>query len=110
MDKTKVTKALAAKTLTVERTFNAPKHKVWNAYADKDVFVRWWGPEGWETTVKEFEFKPGGRNLYAMKCVDKNQGDFYGQESWGLMEFESINEPDTFTYNDFFANPDGSKQ
>jgi len=110
MDKTKVTKDLEAKTLTIERTFDAPKEKVWRAYADKDLFMKWWGPEGWETTVKEFAFEPGGRNLYAMKCVDKNQGEFFGQESWGLMEYETINEPDDFTYRDSFANADGTKQ
>jgi uncharacterized protein YndB with AHSA1/START domain len=110
MDKTKVTKDLGAKTLTIERTFDAPKEKVWRAYTDKDVFVQWWGPEGWETIVKEFDFKPGGRNLYGMKCVDKNQGEFFGQESWGLMEYGEVNEPDAFSYKDFFVDPDGTKQ
>jgi uncharacterized protein YndB with AHSA1/START domain len=110
MGQTKVTKDLENNALIIEREFNAPKEKLWNAYADKDLFVQWWGPEGWETTVKEFNFTPGGRNHYCMKCVDQNQGDFFGQESWGLMEFEAIDEPNSITYHDFFANADGSKQ
>jgi len=110
MEKTKVSKDLEAKTLTIERTFDAPKQKVWQAYADKDLFAQWWGPEGWQTTVKDFNFAPGGRNLYCMECVDKNQGDFYGQQSWGLMEFQTIDEPDSFTYQDFFADAEGNKQ
>jgi len=109
MDKTKVTKDLENKTLIIEREFNAPKEKLWQAYADKDTFAKWWGPEGWETTVKEFDFRPGGRNLYAMKCVDKNQGEWFGQESCGLMEYESIDEPDNFVYHDFFADAEGNK-
>lgn len=110
MDKTKVTKDLENKTLTIERTFDAPKSKLWQAYADKDMFVKWWGPEGWDTTVKEFDFKPGGRNHYAMKCVDETQGEWFGQESWGLMEYDSINEPDSFSYRDYFADADGTIQ
>lgn len=108
MDKTKVTKDLETKTLIIERTFAAPKTKLWKAYADKDMFAKWWGPEGWETTVKEFEFKPSGRNHYGMKCVDKDQGEWFGQESWGIMKFESVNEPDGFSYKDYFADADGN--
>jgi uncharacterized protein YndB with AHSA1/START domain len=109
MDKTKVTKDLENKTLVIERTFDAPKAKVWRAYSDKDWFTKWWGPEGWETTVKTFDFKPGGQNHYCMKCVDKNQGEWFGQESWGLMEYGSMSEPDAFTYKDFFSDADGNK-
>ena len=108
MDKTKVTKDLENKTLTVERTFDAPKEKVWRAFTDKDWFEKWWGPEGWETTTKEFHFTPGGRIHYAMKCVDENQGDWFGKESWGLMEVETVDEPHKFTANDFFSNEEGT--
>lgn len=108
MDKTKVTKDLENKTLIIERTFDAPKEKLWRAYADKEWFEKWWGPEGWETTTKEFNFTPGGKIHYGMKCVDKNQGEWFGQESWGLMELESVDEPNTFTTKDFFADENGT--
>jgi uncharacterized protein YndB with AHSA1/START domain len=108
MDKTKVTKDLETKTLTIERTFDAPKDKVWRAYADKDWFERWWGPEGWETTVKEFDFRPGGRVHYCMKCVDENQGEWFGQESWGLMMLEAISEPNSISAQDRFSNAEGT--
>lgn len=110
MNKTKVTKNLAAKTLTIERVFEAPKNKLWRAYADKDWFVQWWGPEGWEATVKEFDFKAGGRNHYCMKCVDENQSEWFGQESWGLMKYESVDEPNGFTYKDYFVDGEANIQ
>ena len=109
MNKVQITKDLEANTLTLSRTFDAPKEKLWRAYADKDWFTQWWGPEGWETTVKEFTFEPGGRNHYCMKCVDQNQGEWFGQESWGLMEFSDINEPASFTYTDYFSDSEGNK-
>lgn len=107
MDKTKVTKDLENKTLIIERTFDAPKEKLWRAYADKEWFEKWWGPEGWETTTKEFNFTPGGKIHYGMKCVDKNQGEWFGQTSWGLMQLESVDEPNTFTTQDFFSDESG---
>lgn len=108
MDKIKVNKDLENKTLTIEREFDAPKEKVWQAYADKKQFESWWGPEGWETTTKEFDFSPGGKIHFGMKCVDKNQVDWYGKESWGMMEIESIDEKNRFTAKDHFADADGN--
>ena len=107
MDKTKVTKDLEAKTLTIERTFAAPVEKLWQAYADKDMFVQWWGPEGWETTVKEFDFRAGGRNHYCMKCVDENQGEWFGKDAWGIMDYKTVDAPSNFTYTDYFSNEAG---
>jgi uncharacterized protein YndB with AHSA1/START domain len=107
MDKTKVTKDFENNTLIVERTFNAPRERVWQAYADPEKFAQWWGPEGFETTVKEFEFKPGGKNHYGMKCVDERQGEWFGKTSWGLMKFESIDAPSSFGYKDYFTDETG---
>lgn len=107
-NKTKVTKDIASKTLIIERSFDAPKEKVWKAYADKAWFEQWWGPEGWQTTTKEFNFVVGGRIHYGMKCVDQNQGEWFGKESWGLMEIQTIDAPNSFSVKDYFCSPDGT--
>lgn len=104
----KVTKDLENKTLTVEAVVNGPKEKVWQFYADKDLFEKWWGPEGWETTAKEFDFRPGGRVHYDMHCVDKAQGEWYNQHSWGIMNIESIDEGNSFVYQDAFSDESGT--
>lgn len=106
---TKVTKDLENKTLTIERAFDGPIDKVWRAYADKEWFEKWWGPEGWETTVKEFDFTPGGRVHYDMKCVDEKQGEWFGQSSWGLMVIETVDAPRSFSYTDYFSDENGSQ-
>ena len=108
MSNVQVTKDLENKTLTIERTFNASKEKLWHAYADKEMFENWWGPEGWETTVKEFDFVPGGKIHYGMKCVDENQGEWFGKESWGLMKLEVVDAPNLFTAQDHFSDPEGT--
>lgn len=108
MGKTKVTKDLENKKLIIEREFDAPKTEVWKAYADQEWFEKWWGPEGWETTTKEFSFIPGGRVHYDMKCVDENQGEWFGKSSWGLMDIKSVEAPNSFTYVDYFSDEDGT--
>ena len=108
MPEVKVNKDLENKTLTISCTFDAPKEKLWKAYADKEWFEKWWGPEGWQTTTKEFNFNVGGKIHYGMKCVDEKQAEWFGQESWGLMEIEELDAPNRFTAKDAFSNPEGS--
>lgn len=107
MNKTKVTKDLENKTITIERSFDAPKELLWQFYAEKEKFEQWWGPEGWVTTTKEFNFTPGGRIHYGMKCIDEAQGEWFGQESWGVMVIESVDAPNGFTYKDYFSDAEG---
>jgi uncharacterized protein YndB with AHSA1/START domain len=104
----KVTKDLENKKLIIEYTAAGPLEKVWRAYAEKDMFEKWWGPEGWETTAKEFNFAPGGRVHYGMKCVDENQGEWFGQMSWGLMDILTVEDGKSFTYKDYFSDEAGT--
>lgn len=107
MSEVKVTKDLENKKLIVEYVANGSKEKVWQAYAEKDMFEKWWGPEGWVTTTKEFNFIAGGRVHYGMKCVDENQGQWFGQSSWGVMEVQDVQPTDSFTYMDYFSDEAG---
>lgn len=107
MDKTIVNKDLKNSTLTIERVFDASKEVLWRFYADKESFEKWWGPEGWQTSTKEFNFASGGRVHYGMKCIDERQTDWFGRSSWGVMRIESVEAPNSFTYKDYFADEAG---
>lgn len=109
MAEVKVTKDLENKKLILEFEANGPLSKVWQAYAEKEKFEKWWGPEGWETSVKEFSFQPGGRVHYGMKCVDEAQGEWFGQISWGLMEIQNVVPNESFTYKDYFSDENGDQ-
>ena len=37
------------RTLTIERTFNAPLKVVWEAWSQPEHIAQWWGPKGMET-------------------------------------------------------------
>ncbi|HRJ06185.1 MAG TPA: SRPBCC domain-containing protein [Candidatus Saccharibacteria bacterium] len=108
MDKTIVTKKPETNQLVFERTFDATQERVFNAFSNADALAKWWGPRGWQTETKEFNFEPGGRWHYGMKCVDENQGEWFGQTSWGIMQYNTIDQPNGFTYIDYFSDETGA--
>lgn len=71
--------------LVLERIFDAPRDLVFNMFKEPEHLKHWWGPTGWELPVCHIDFRPGGIWHFCMKCTDKNQGDFYGMESWGKL-------------------------
>ncbi|MFT8321712.1 MAG: SRPBCC domain-containing protein [Bacillus sp. (in: firmicutes)] len=94
--------------LVMERNFYASKEELFKAFSQSDRLESWWGPKGWKTENKKFEFKPNGIWLYCMKCTDRNQGDFFGQESWGKAVYEEIDSPNKIVYIDSFADKEGN--
>lgn len=94
--------------LIMERIFNAPRELVFKMFSDPVHLANWWGPEGWETNIRHFDFKPGGIWLYCMKCMDKNQGDFYGQESWGKAVYHEMIVHEKIVYTDSFVDAKGN--
>lgn len=61
---------LSNRTLTLERTFDAPIALVWEAWTQPEHIAQWWGPKGMQTKVIEHEFKPGGKWKFAMETPD----------------------------------------
>lgn len=47
-------------TLTLRRTFDAPRERVWQAFTDPDELEQWFVPEGMTTEVRAHELEPGG--------------------------------------------------
>ncbi|WP_454099882.1 SRPBCC family protein [Metabacillus sp. SLBN-84] len=42
-----------------------------------------------------------------MRCEDKDQGDFYGMESWGIATYKEISVPEKIVYVDAFSDETG---
>ena len=42
------------------RVIDAPRERVFKAFADPTHLARWWGPSGFSNTFEEFDFRPGG--------------------------------------------------
>lgn len=94
--------------LVLERVFDAPRDLVFEVFRKPEHLKRWWGPRGWELQVCNIDFRPGGEWHYCMKCVDHNQGDFYGMESWGKGRYKEIIEPEKIAYTDYFSDAEGN--
>lgn len=95
------------RTLIVERKFNAPQTKVWEAYSNPNLLSKWWGPRGWETEIRHMDFSNGEYWHYGMKCTDSTQTDWYGKTSWGKATFNNILPKDSFEYVDEFCDENG---
>ena len=77
------------RTLTLERTLNAPIKLVWEAWSQADHISHWWGPKGMETKVIEHDFKVGGNWKYTMLMPDGKEFLTEGVYS-EIIEFEKI--------------------
>ncbi len=65
--------------LVFERTFDAPRERVWQAFMDPTIVPRWWGPHGTTTTVEAMDVRPGGRWRYVSHAADREDVAFYGE-------------------------------
>jgi uncharacterized protein YndB with AHSA1/START domain len=66
----------SARTITLERTFQAPAEEVWALWTTKEGLESWWGPEGFTTEVHEIDVRVGGRMRYAMTATAPEQVAF----------------------------------
>jgi uncharacterized protein YndB with AHSA1/START domain len=59
--------------LAMTRTFDAPRHLVFDAYTKPELLKRWFGPVGWTLVVCEIDLRVGGSWRYTMKKVDGSE-------------------------------------
>jgi uncharacterized protein YndB with AHSA1/START domain len=103
----KITTDTTDRDLVLKCTFDVSPRRVFQAFQEPDHLVRWWGPKGWQIELSRFDCKPGGVWHYRMRCVDQNQPEFYGQESWRKAIYHEVAEPKRLVYMDFFADEEG---
>ncbi len=99
MPVTDVTKDLDARTLTITAEFAAPIERVWQVYAAPRQLERVWGPPSHPATVVQHSLAPGGRVNYYMTGPEGDK--YYG--GWQVL---TVDEPHSFTFEDFFADAD----
>jgi uncharacterized protein YndB with AHSA1/START domain len=52
--------ATADREIVISRVIDAPRELVFEALTEVRHLSRWWGPEGFTTTTRSFEFRVGG--------------------------------------------------
>jgi len=105
--KTTIRKNHERRELTVERTVAMSAQLVWEGWTDPTHIIKWWGPQGWTTTVYEMDVRPGGIWRYSLKA-DHNNGreSKCGEETYCRAIYEEVEAPHKLVYVDSFADSD----
>jgi uncharacterized protein YndB with AHSA1/START domain len=72
--------ATADREIVIARVISAPRELVFEAFTEVRHLSRWWGPEGFTTTTRAFEFRVGGEWDFVMHGPDGT--DYQEWISW----------------------------
>ena len=106
--------ATADREIVISRVIGAPRELVFEAFTEVRHLSRWWGPEGFTTTTRAFEFRVGGEWDFVLHGPDGT--DYQEWISWteitpperiALLHGESRGDPNAFESVITFA-PDGA--
>ena len=56
--------------IVITRLFDAPRELVWEAWTNPEHVVKWWGPNGFTTTIKSMDLRSGGVWTFTMHGPD----------------------------------------
>lgn len=102
MNQTHITKDPSRKKIVVQRTFDAPRPRVWAAWTDSALLDQWWAPKPWKAVTHSFDFREGGHWHYYMSGPE-------GEKHWAWIDYLTINAPENFTGEDAFCDEAGQK-
>lgn len=77
--------------LRMERSFDAPRERVYRAYTDPALLVRWLGPRRLKMRIDEMDVRPGGRWRFVHVDEDGSEYGFHG-EFLGIRPNERISQ------------------
>lgn len=60
----------ADREIVITRTIDAPPARVFEAFTEVRHLAQWWGPHGFRTTTRAFEFRVGGEWVFTMHGPD----------------------------------------
>jgi uncharacterized protein YndB with AHSA1/START domain len=89
----------AAKTVSINREFDAELSLVWDAFTKAELIDQWIAPKPMTSKTKYQDFKVGGKRFYAMVSPE-------GQERWAIQEYTSITPKTNFKMDNAFADKD----
>lgn len=95
--------ATAEREIVISRVIDAPRERVFEAFTTVRHLSRWWGPTGFTTTTRSFEFRAGGVWDFVMHGPDGT--DYQEWITWteivpleriALLHGESRGDPNAF--------------
>jgi uncharacterized protein YndB with AHSA1/START domain len=106
--------ATADREIVIARVIDAPREVVFEAFTEARHLSQWWGPDGFTTTTRSFEFREGGVWDFVMHGPDGT--DYQEWITWteivqperiALLHGESRDDADAFESTLIFA-PEGT--
>jgi uncharacterized protein YndB with AHSA1/START domain len=82
------------------RTFDAPREAVWDAFTQPEHLKHWWGSPGSSIEIVHHELAPGGLFHYRMKFPD-------GRAMWARFIFREIVRPERLAWLNGFSDEHG---
>ena len=80
--------------LVLERTVPVAPERVWAAWTDPELLMRWFTPAPWKTVAADLDVRPGGRFLTTMESPEgeqfPNAGCYVQTEPNRLLVFTSV--------------------
>lgn len=87
--------------LIIQRTFDSPRERVFDAWTDPDQVDQWWGPDGFTTVTDEMDATPGG--VWKFEMVGPG-----GEKYQNRIAYEKVERPERLTYT--HGSADDSEQ
>jgi uncharacterized protein YndB with AHSA1/START domain len=78
--------------IVIERIVDAPPELVWRAWTEPDQIAKWWGPDGFTTTIHEMHVRVGGVWRFMMHGPD-------GTDYPNRVVYREIVEPERLVYD-----------
>ena len=83
---------LAARALVVERTCDAPRELVWQAFTEVKHLDQWWGPNGFRNATSAMKLEVGGTWRYVMHGPD-------GKDWQNWIRYQEVSKPERLVYD-----------
>lgn len=64
--------------LVLARLFDAPRAKVFRAWAEPELLKQWWAPRPWATPRAEIDLRPGGVGRITMRSPEGQEFPYPG--------------------------------
>ena len=77
--------------LVITREYDAPRERVFDAWTDAEHLARWWGPNGFTTTTRAIDVRPGGSWRFVMHGPD-------GRDYQNLITYLEVRRPERIVY------------
>lgn len=81
----------------ISRTFDAPRERVWRAWAEKDQLAQWFGPAGAKVVKANLDLRPGGVFHSCLRTPE-------GKEMWAKFVYREVTPPQRPVWEHSFSD------